>query len=164
MKQQKLGLYGGILLFALIADQAIKYLVEQYLPLHSAVDLMPFLSLFHSRNTGVAFSLFSGVDGLWLGFLVLAITIFIVVVAIRTDPTQILARLGFALIIGGALGNLIDRAVRGYVVDYIYFHTPIWSFAVFNLADALITIGAALVIVEEVLSWRRSGGGEEKQS
>jgi signal peptidase II len=53
----------------------------------------------------------------------------------RTPPTAI-AHLGFALIIGGALGNLVDRAVYGHVVDYILFHTSTWSFAVFNLADS----------------------------
>ena len=59
--------------------------------------------------------------------------------ATRTPRDQVVARIGFALIVGGALGNLIDRAVHGHVIDYILFHTPVWSFAVFNLADALIT-------------------------
>ena len=67
---------------------------------------------------------------------------------------QVLARIGFALIIGGAIGNLIDRAVYGHVIDYILFHTPVWSFAVFNLADAFITVGAVLVVCEEFLVWR----------
>lgn len=155
MKRQKLWPYATLLLVAVIADQAIKYWVEQHLPFHTRVELLPFLSLLHSRNTGVAFSLFSQVDVVWLGLLVVAITIFIAIIAMRTDPSQVFARFGFALIIGGALGNLIDRAIRGYVVDYIYFHTPVWSFAIFNLADALITIGAALVVFEEVLNWRR---------
>ena len=71
-------------------------------------------------------------------------------------PGQVIARIGFALIIGGALGNLIDRAVYGHVIDYVLFHTPVWSFAVFNLADAFITVGAVLVVVEELLVWRKS--------
>lgn len=70
-------------------------------------------------------------------------------------PDRVFARYGFALVIGGALGNLIDRVMHGYVVDYILFHLPTWSFAVFNLADTFITIGAALIILEEFLGWRR---------
>jgi signal peptidase II len=65
------------------------------------------------------------------------------------------ARLGFALIVGGAIGNLIDRVTLGYVIDYFLFHTSTWSFAVFNLADAFITVGAGLVVLQEVLDWRR---------
>jgi signal peptidase II len=60
--------------------------------------------------------------------------------------------MGFALIIGGALGNLVDRAVYGHVVDYILFYTSTWSFAVFNLADSLISIGAGLIMLDEVIA------------
>ena len=75
--------------------------------------------------------------------------------ATRTPSGHVIARTGFALIIGGALGNLIDRAVYGHVIDYILFHTPVWSFAVFNLADAFISVGAALVVFDELIGWRR---------
>ena len=69
-----------------------------------------------------------------------------------------MARVGFALVIGGAIGNLIDRVRLGHVIDYILFHTPVWSFAVFNLADAFITVGAMLVVLEEFLEARRARG------
>jgi len=155
MKLRQIAPYGTIVLMAVLLDQAIKAVVEAWLPLHEQVDVLPFLALLHSRNTGVAFSFFSGIDGLWLSLLVLGIIVFMAVLAVRTEATQLFARLGFALIIGGAVGNLIDRAMRGFVVDYVYFHTPVWSFAIFNLADAFITVGALLVILEEVLSLRR---------
>ena len=80
--------------------------------------------------------------------------------ASRTTREQVLARIGFALIVGGALGNLIDRAVHGHVIDYILFHTPVWSFAVFNLADAFITVGAVLVVADELFGWWRQRAGE----
>ena len=78
----------------------------------------------------------------------------------RTPAGHVLARIGFALIIGGAIGNLIDRAVYGHVIDYILFHTPVWSFAVFNLADAFISVGAVLVVLRRVhrLAARASQG------
>jgi len=155
MKSRQIAPYAAIVLVAILLDQAIKAMVEAFLPLHQQVDILPFLALLHSQNTGVAFSFLSGVGGLWVSLLVLGVIIFITVLAFRTDSSHLLARLGFALILGGAVGNLIDRATRGYVVDYVYFHTPVWSFAIFNLADAFITVGALLVILEEVLGLRR---------
>jgi signal peptidase II len=90
-----------------------------------------------------------------------AVILLVLWLAARSDADQLAARFGFALIIAGALGNLIDRVWLGYVVDYVLFHTPAWSFAVFNLADVMITLGAGLVILQEILLWRRqrrSGG------
>ncbi|GAA4525770.1 signal peptidase II [Chelativorans composti] len=140
---------------AVVFDQAIKLWVETNMPLHSRIDLIPFLSLLHTQNTGIAFSFLSDLGSPWLGVIAIAIIVFVAVLAFRTDPHQIYARTGFALIIGGAIGNLIDRLIGGYVVDYVYFHTPVWSFAIFNLADAFITVGAGLVIFQEFLVWRQ---------
>ncbi|MGE0503740.1 MAG: signal peptidase II [Rhizobiaceae bacterium] len=136
-------------------DQWVKYLVETALELRVEVEFLPFLSLYRTYNTGVAFSMFSWVGDVGLIALSVCVVAFILYLAMRTGPGHVFARFGFALIVGGALGNLIDRAVYGHVVDYILFHTATWSFAVFNLADAFITVGAALVVLEEVLVWRR---------
>ena len=92
------------------------------------------------------------------GLIVISVAViaFVLFLATRTGAGQVLTRVGFALIIGGALGNLIDRATYGHVIDYILFHTPVWSFAVFNLADAFISVGAALVVFDELIGWRRA--------
>lgn len=156
MKKGGVAFLGFVVLASIVLDQLIKLWVEANMPLHSKIDLLPFLALLHARNTGIAFSFLSDLGGSWLSIIAVVIVIFMFVLAVRTDPKQIWARIGFALIIGGAIGNLIDRALRGYVVDYVYFHTPVWSFAIFNLADAFITIGAGLVILEEFIGWRRS--------
>jgi signal peptidase II len=148
--------YVAVTAIAIAADQSVKYLVERMLPLQEMVELLPFLALYRTYNTGVAFSLFSSIGDVGLLTLSAAVIAFVLYLASRTEPGNRIARLGFALIIGGALGNIIDRATYGHVVDYILFHTPVWSFAVFNLADSLITIGAALVVVEELLIWRAS--------
>jgi signal peptidase II len=140
---------------AVALDQWIKHLVETRLDLHEAVDVLPFLALYRTYNTGVAFSMLSSFGDTGLIVVSLAVIAFVLYLASRSEPGQILARIGFALIIGGAIGNLIDRAVYGHVIDYILFHTPVWSFAVFNLADAFITVGAAMVLLEEFLAWRR---------
>jgi signal peptidase II len=142
---------------AVALDQWVKHLVETGLAMYQQVDLLPFLALFRTHNSGIAFSMFA-----WLGdrgLVVLALLVVAVVLwlAARTRPGQILARVGFALIVGGAVGNLIDRSTLGYVVDYILFHTPVWSFAVFNLADAFITVGVGLILLEELTGWRRDG-------
>ena len=140
---------------AVILDQGIKYLVETRLEMQVQVDLMPFLALYRTYNTGVAFSMFAWVGDVGLIALSVCVIAFIIYLALRTGPGHLYARLGFALIVGGALGNLIDRAVYGHVVDYILVYTQTWSFAVFNLADAFITVGAGLVILEEFITWRR---------
>lgn len=149
-------LYGGLAALSVALDQWIKHLVETGLPMHEPVDLLPFLALYRTHNTGIAFSMLSDFGSVGLVVVTLAVIGFVGWIAARSDPGQRLARLGFALIVGGAIGNLIDRVWLGYVVDYILFHLPSWSFAVFNLADAFISVGAGLVILDEFLVWRRS--------
>ena len=148
--------HGVIALLAVLIDQAVKYAVEMELPMHVPLDVLPFLALYRTHNTGIAFSMLSDFGSIGLVVVTVAVVGFVLWIAARTDPAQRLARFGFALIIGGAIGNLIDRVWLGYVVDYILFHLPNWSFAVFNLADAFISVGAALVILDEFLAWRRS--------
>ncbi len=146
-------------------DQWIKFLVETRMEMHQLVDVLPFLGLFRIHNTGIAFSMFAGSDRLVLIGLAVAVMIFVGWLAARTDPAHGLARLGFALILSGAFSNnLIDRLVLGYVVDYVLFHTPVWSFAVFNLADAFISVGAGLVILDEVFVWRRQARADGRDT
>lgn len=154
MTRSALGFYVALALGCAALDQWIKRLVVDTMALYERIDVMPFLSLFHTRNTGIAFSFLSGVDDRAMVVLMLVVMAFITWLAVRSDSRQYFARIGFALIIGGALGNVVDRALLGYVVDYILFHTESWSFAVFNLADAFITIGAGFVILQEFLDWR----------
>jgi signal peptidase II len=153
--------YGALGALMVVLDQIIKRLVETGMEMHEQIDVLPFLALFRTHNTGISFSLLSG-GGWELIAVVVAVLLFIAWLAWKSEPRQVIARIGFSLIIAGALGNLIDRVVLGYVVDYVLFHTPNWSFAVFNLADACITVGAGLVILQEIVDWRQSrkeGGG-----
>jgi signal peptidase II len=147
--------YFLLVVITVIIDQWIKLLVETELVMHDKVDLLPFLALFRTYNTGVAFSMFSWIGDKGLILLSLAVVAFVLYLAARTRADQIAARAGFALIVGGAIGNLIDRSFYGHVIDYILFHTPVWSFAVFNLADVFITVGAGLVLFEEFFGSRR---------
>lgn len=147
--------YAALTVVAVGLDQFIKMLVETNLAFQEKIDLLPFLALYRTYNTGVAFSMFASSGDAFLIVLALAVTVFVLWLAAKSDPAQVLARIGFALIIGGAVGNLIDRSVHGHVIDYVLFHTPVWSFAVFNLADAFITVGAILVIADEFFGLSR---------
>ena len=156
-----IAVYGSVGAAVVILDQIIKRLVEAGMAMNEQILLLPFLSLYRTHNTGVAFSMLEGADDWRLLALVLAVLVFIGWLAFNSGPHQHIARVGFAFILGGAVGNLIDRALLGYVVDYVLFHTPDWSFAVFNLADAAITVGAGLVILQEVVDWRRGRGAQQ---
>lgn len=148
--------FGAVVLAAAALDQWIKHLTETRLDMHTPVPVLPFLALYRTHNTGIAFSMLDDFGSVGLIVVTLAVIGFVAFIAARTDPAQRLARFGFALIIGGALGNLVDRVWHGHVIDYILFHLPSWSFAVFNLADAFISVGAALVILDEFLLWWRN--------
>jgi signal peptidase II len=141
---------------ALLLDQAIKLAVELYLPLHEAVPIMPMLALYRTHNLGVAFSMLADAQGWFIVGLRIAIVAFVMWLWGRTGPGHHIAHLGFAMIIAGALGNIIDRFIYGHVVDYVLFYTQTWSFAVFNLADSFISVGAFLILVDEILAHRAS--------
>lgn len=143
-----LSLVGG----SVALDQAIKWLVETRLPFHELVPVIPMFALYRTWNEGIAFSLLGGLPDTALLALTGLVIIFVLYLWWRTPPGRSIAHLGYALIIGGALGNLIDRAVYGHVVDYILFHTESWSFAVFNLADSFISIGAGLIVLDELIA------------
>ncbi|MGO4351779.1 signal peptidase II [Rhizobium sp. RAF36] len=148
-----------ILLFivvAVILDQAVKIAVDHYLPLQEMVPVIPMLALYRTYNLGVAFSMLSGMDGWFIVGMRLIIVVFVIWMWHRTAKDRWIAHTGFALIIAGALGNLFDRFLYGHVIDYILFHTETWSFAVFNLADSFITVGAGCVILDELLQPKKA--------
>ncbi len=156
MKLRALLIYGLVAAFAILIDQVIKEWVQIDMALYEQIDILPFFALFYTHNPGIAFSMFSTWGAPALTVLTGAVVCLMLYLASRSTARQVAARLGFALIIGGAIGNLIDRISLGYVVDYFLFHTPTWSFAVFNLADAFITVGAILVVFQEYLDWRHN--------
>lgn len=142
--------YLVLALILVVIDQASKYWVETSLPFQESVRAAPFLSWFRTYNEGVAFSFLSSMnDWVLVGFTVLII-LFVLWLWRQTSADRFLSHWGFAFVLGGAFGNLIDRAVLGYVVDFIQFHTETWSFAIFNLADIFINIGAGLIIFDEL--------------
>ncbi|MEM7289413.1 MAG: signal peptidase II [Pseudomonadota bacterium] len=148
-----------IIIVALVMlDQISKWFTEAYLPMQDLMEVLPFLGLYRTYNYGVAFSMLSGLGRWPLVFLTLAIIAFVLWLWRSLEPSRILSAFGFALVIAGALGNLIDRIGLGYVIDMIFFHIDAlnFQFAVFNLADTFITLGAIAIILDEFLTWKRN--------
>jgi signal peptidase II len=148
-----------VILLTVVADQAIKAVVVATMALGGSVELLPFLALYHARNDGIAFSMFAGFGDLGLALMAVVVLGFVFWLWWKTPANRRLTHVAFAIIVGGAIGNLIDRVRLGYVVDYVLFHTPVWSFAVFNLADACISVGAVAIVVDEFLLGRREDKG-----
>ncbi len=142
-----------IVLLVVALDQGLKWLAEQQLPLHQQIDILPFVALFRTHNTGIAFSMLSELGAAGLTLIAVGVVVGVLWLWSKTAAEFRIARFGFALIVGGAIGNLIDRALLGHVIDYMLLHTSDWSFAIFNFADASITVGAALVLLDELMKW-----------
>ncbi|WP_317992501.1 signal peptidase II [Bartonella gliris] len=135
-------------------DQAIKYWVIHNMLLGTIIPIFPFLYLYHVRNFGVAFSFLSSFSHWGLIAATIIIIVFLLWLWKNTEYKKSLSRFGLILIIGGAIGNLIDRIRFHYVIDYILFQIDgIFSFAVFNLADTFITIGTIIILVDEFRMW-----------
>ena len=132
-------------------DQATKLVVTRLLELYERVEVLPVLDFTLLHNTGAAFSMFAGASGWqrWF-FLTLGVVVSVVLVVWiwRTPRGTKLLPLALALILGGAIGNVIDRALHGYVVDFIHVHWGSAYFPAFNIADSAITIVALLLIVD----------------
>ena len=144
-----------VIALTVAADQGAKALVVATMALGGSVEILPFLSLYHARNDGIAFSMFAGFGDLGLALMAVVVLGFVLWLWWKTPAERKLTHFAFAIIVGGAIGNLIDRVRLGYVTDYVLFHTPVWSFAVFNLADACISVGAVAIVVDEFLIGRR---------
>lgn len=147
----------GLLLIA--ADQITKALVRQHIPLHDAITVVPgLLNLTHVLNTGAAFGLFNATDfpmkSLAIGLLAIGALVAIAIYSLSFGADTTLGRYSLALILAGAIGNLIDRATTGAVVDFVDVYWGNWHFWAFNVADSAITVGAALLILDMLRAGR----------
>jgi len=140
---------GGII----ILDQLTKLLILQYLPLHSSLEIIPgFFNLVHVRNPGGAFSIFAGANSALRQGLFMGLTVFIVIVLLfayrKLRPEDRWTRTSYALIVGGALGNLVDRLrFGGEVIDFLDCYVGAYHWPAFNVADSAITVGALMLVV-----------------
>ena len=146
-----------------VADQLTKLAIIEWVPLYDKVPLNSFLNLTHQKNPGAAFSFLADAGGWQRWFFVVLSSGVSVVIAvwlwrIRNDGHNVLSA-GLSMVLGGAVGNLIDRILLGHVTDFIQVWFGNWAFPSFNVADAGISVGAALLIIDALFF---SGREEEK--
>ena len=148
----------GLALIILIADQFTKILILGYYQLGDSTTVTGFFNIVRAHNSGAAFSFLRDASG-WQRWLFtgigIAAAIFIVWM-LRAHPGQKLFSFALACILGGAIGNVVDRLLYGYVVDFLQFHWAGWYFPAFNVADSAITAGAIGLILDELLRVRKA--------
>lgn len=148
----------GLAFILLLADQFTKILIVGYYHLGDSTYVASFFNVVRVHNTGAAFSFLAAAGG-WQRWFFTAIGVVaaaVIVWMIRSHPGQKLFCFAMACILSGALGNVIDRLLYGYVVDFLDFHWGGWHFPAFNVADSAITIGAACLILDELIRVRRT--------
>ncbi len=150
-------LWLALALVIFLADQFTKVLILGYYKLGDSTYVFSFFNIVRVHNTGAAFSFLASAGG-WQRWFFTSIgiiaTIFIVWM-LRSHAAQKLFAFALACILGGAVGNVVDRVLHGYVVDFLDFHWGGWHFPAFNIADSGITIGALCLILDEILRVRR---------
>ncbi|MFQ6006087.1 MAG: signal peptidase II [Woeseia sp.] len=146
------GIWISIAVLVVTFDQLTKWAILEWVPLYSKIPINPFLNITHHENTGAAFSFLANQPGwqrwffIGLGMIVSAV-IAVWLWRLRRSGKTVLSA-GLALVLGGALGNVIDRIRLGHVIDFIQVLFGSWPFPSFNVADAAITIGAGLLIID----------------
>ena len=148
----------GVALAVFIADQLTKVLIMGYYHLGDSTRVTSFFNVVRAHNTGAAFSFLAGASG-WQRWFFTAIGVgaaVFIIWLLRSHAGQKLFSFALALILGGAIGNVVDRLMHGYVVDFVQVHWRGWYFPAFNVADSAITIGAACLILDELLRVRRT--------
>ena len=143
----------GAIAAIVAADQLTKRLVVERLELHESVTVVPgLLDFTHVRNTGAAFGFLNAVafpgKPLVIALVALVALVGVAAYAAHLPPEHRLARAGLIAVIGGAAGNLVDRLRQGYVVDFVDAYWRDWHFWAFNVADAAITLGVAIIILD----------------
>lgn len=145
-----------VIVFAV--DIASKFLIHSTFKPYESIHLLPFFSIKYARNTGAAFSILEGQRWL-LAIIAILISLFIIYVLYKNEREKILENFSFALILGGALGNLLDRLYYGYVIDFIDVNFGNWHYPTFNIADCAICIGIMFFIMGNI---KNKTGKKEK--
>ncbi len=150
----------GLAFLILVIDQVTKVLILAYYRYGESTEITPWLNIVRVHNKGAAFSFLAGADGWQRWFFVgigIAATLFIIHL-LRAHAGQRLFCWALTCIMGGAIGNVVDRLLHGYVVDMVDFHIGRWHFPAFNVADSAITLGVILLLLDELLRVKRSRG------
>jgi len=146
-------------LAVVLLDQITKWLVIDALTLYQRIPVLPVFDLVRLHNTGAAFSFLADASG-WQNWLFTGVAVVVSVgiawwlVTLPRKGRRVLS-LGLALVLGGAIGNVIDRSLYGYVVDFLLFYYKDWSYPAFNIADSAITCGVVLILYDGLVLEKR---------
>ncbi len=143
-------LWAVIAVAVVVADQLTKLAADALLEYHQPLELLPVFSLTLSYNPGAAFSLLGDAGGWQRWFFTafaLAVSVFLIVWLRRLPPWDRWQTWGLSLILGGAIGNVIDRLAYGHVIDFIHVYWRDWHYPIFNVADSAITIGVVMILI-----------------
>ncbi|MDI6800529.1 MAG: signal peptidase II [Thermodesulfovibrionales bacterium] len=135
-----------IALFIFILDQLTKYLIKTQVSLFEVIRILPFFNIIYVENTGSAFGMFKGLGNTFFIIIALAAAVFVSVLIIRDKQN----RPAFSFILGGAAGNLTDRIIYGYVIDFLDFYIGRFHWPAFNVADSALTIGILFLMIKTV--------------
>jgi len=152
-RRNRIGIFWWVSATTVLLDQVTKAIVDASLPLYGTKTVIPrFFDLVHVRNAGVAFGLMNSLEHPWKTFITTSLALIALVsiayYARHVRDEERFARLGLSLILGGAVGNLVDRVRQGFVIDFVDVYWRGWHFWAFNVADAAITVGAILVFID----------------
>ena len=147
----------ALALIIVLADQFTKVLILGYYQLGDATMVTSFFNVVRVHNTGAAFSFLASAGGWqrWFFTCIGIVATLFIVWMLRSHGGQKLFAFALSCVLGGAVGNVVDRLLHGYVVDFLDFHYAGWHFPAFNVADSAISIGAACLILDELLRVRR---------
>lgn len=147
----------GLATIILMADQFTKVMILGFYQLGDSTYVTSFFNVVRAHNSGAAFSFLAGASGWqrWFFTVIGVLAAGLILWLLKSHAGQRLFAFSMACILGGAIGNVIDRVRFGYVVDFLDFHWHGWHFPAFNVADSAITIGAACLILDELLRVRR---------
>jgi len=138
-------------LLAVVLDQGSKFVIDSSMRLYQTIPVMPYFNLTYVHNTGAAFSFLSDAGGWQRWFfagLAILISGVIAVWLARLKQHETLLAIALSLVLGGAIGNLIDRLAYGYVIDFLDVYYGTWHWPAFNIADSAITLGVMLMLAE----------------
>ncbi len=153
----------GVSVLVIVLDQISKFAITHGMSFGQSIELTSFFDLVLVYNPGAAFSFLAHHDG-WQRWLFTGLAIAVsawLAVLTRRHSTERLLPLAFSLIIGGALGNVIDRILFGAVIDFLYFHWGRHGFPAFNVADSAISLGVALMLWEQFMAGTRHPGDRQ---
>ncbi len=161
MQKTKTGLsFLFISLIALMIDLVSKYVIVSHFELYETLKLIPHFDFTYVRNYGSAFSFLGDHNG-WQKYLFIILSVvvsgFLVYLLRKNSYTKRLQNISYSLLIGGAMGNAIDRSVNGYVIDFFDFYIGSWHYPIFNIADIAIVCGVGILVIENLFSKEEKG-------